>query len=119
MESFMYAPVGVLEERAGDAELLFTPHHVQSIPACGARGKRSSANRKVRHILKSYATTADALTVVPAPLYPALGTFLARLRHASTEKTWRKFHDSRGPGGLVVSGLGRLRLPFSKAEGFS
>jgi hypothetical protein len=41
MESFMNAPVGVLAEEAGDAGLLFAPHHVQSIPAYAARGNRA------------------------------------------------------------------------------
>jgi hypothetical protein len=34
----MDAPVGVRAEKAGDAGLLFAPHHGQSIPACAARG---------------------------------------------------------------------------------
>jgi hypothetical protein len=42
MDSFMDAPVGVLAEEAGDAELLFPPHHVTSIPARRARGNRTA-----------------------------------------------------------------------------
>jgi hypothetical protein len=38
----MDAPVGVLAEVAGDAGLLFAPHHVQSIPARAARGNHGS-----------------------------------------------------------------------------
>jgi len=38
----MDAPVGVLEEEAGDAELLFAPHHVESIPASAAGGNRAA-----------------------------------------------------------------------------
>jgi hypothetical protein len=38
MESFMDAPVGVLAEEAGDAELLLPPHHTPSIPARPAIG---------------------------------------------------------------------------------
>jgi uncharacterized protein YecE (DUF72 family) len=42
MESFMDAPVGVLAEEAGDAELLFPPHHATSIPARPVRGNRTA-----------------------------------------------------------------------------
>jgi hypothetical protein len=38
----MDAPVGVFAEVAGDAGLLFAPHHVQSIPARVARGNRGA-----------------------------------------------------------------------------
>jgi hypothetical protein len=37
----MDAPVGVFAEEAGDAELLFTPHHAFSIPARNAGGNRT------------------------------------------------------------------------------
>jgi len=36
----MDAPVGFPAEEAGDAGLLFAPHHVESIPARAARGNR-------------------------------------------------------------------------------
>jgi hypothetical protein len=39
----MDAPVGVLEEEAGDAELLFAPHHGHSIPVRRVRGNRAAA----------------------------------------------------------------------------
>jgi hypothetical protein len=38
----MDAPVGVPAEEAGDAGLLFAPHHAQSIPASAARGNRGA-----------------------------------------------------------------------------
>jgi uncharacterized protein YecE (DUF72 family) len=38
----MDAPVGVLTEKAGDAELLFPPHHGTSIPARPVRGNRAA-----------------------------------------------------------------------------
>jgi hypothetical protein len=37
----MVAPVGVLEEEAGDAELFFAPHPMHSIPARAAHGNCS------------------------------------------------------------------------------
>jgi hypothetical protein len=38
----MDAPVGILAEEAGDAELLCAPHHVESIPASAIRGNRAA-----------------------------------------------------------------------------
>jgi hypothetical protein len=40
----MDAPVGVLAEEAGDAELLLAPHHGDSIPASTVRGNRAPQN---------------------------------------------------------------------------
>jgi hypothetical protein len=37
-----FVGLGVLAEVAGDAGLLFAPHHVQSIPARAARGNHGS-----------------------------------------------------------------------------
>jgi hypothetical protein len=38
----MDAPVGVLAEEAGDAELFLPPHHVASIPARFVLGNRTA-----------------------------------------------------------------------------
>jgi hypothetical protein len=78
MESFMDAPVGVLAEEAGDAELLFAPHHVQSIPV-----SRPGGNRGAKHFAGDYIQrdkiTPNALTVAAAPPYSALGASVERV----------------------------------------
>jgi hypothetical protein len=49
----MDAPVGILAEEAGDAELLCAPHHVESIPAratCGNRAAKNATRQKQRSL---------------------------------------------------------------------
>jgi uncharacterized protein YecE (DUF72 family) len=62
MDSFMYAPVGKLEEGERDADPLFAPHHGKSIAAGIVRG-----NAVLGFSIRS------ALTLAFSSLYPALG----------------------------------------------
>src|SRR6266478_4270651 len=96
MESFMYAPVGVLAGGDnGDAASLSAPHCQQSIATRAPRGNR------VNH--RGCALTSQCVDTLPFALLLCFS------------------HDkySHWAGGMVVFGLGRIRVPDAAAERLS
>src|ERR1700722_9207067 len=113
----MDAPVGVHEEEAGDAELLFPPHHPASIPACAALGNRplkksDAANETAPWEISRYVDSRAWSTLL-------CRRCVARSNHDCPHKTWIARLDPCRTGRLVLSGLGRVRLPFASPEGVS
>src|SRR5580700_9573276 len=113
----MDAPVGVLGDEAGDAELLFAPHHVESIPARAASGNRSPNKSDATNGTEppeiSRCVDSRACSTLLCP------PCLARCNNDYPHKTWIARGHPRRTGRLVLSGLGRVRLPFAPPKRLS
>src|SRR5277367_1642458 len=119
----MDAPVGVSEEGAGDAELLYIPHHAQSIPARKVTGNPSARkggtgipaclfitpnDQAARRPRAPALTAATADSTLPSTVRRSART---RRHHGSQRKTNTECHNPHRSRRLVLPRLGRLRLP--------
>jgi uncharacterized protein YecE (DUF72 family) len=112
----MNAPVGVLGEEAGDAELLFAPHHVASIPACAAPGNRPLKESDATNGTAPW-ESRKALTAALAPLYSALRAQRVAIMTART-KPGSHGVIRVGPAGWSYPDWAAYVYPSRRQKGF-